>query len=875
MPQYQAPGVYVEEVERGAKPIEGVGTSTPGFIGETERGPEDPRLLTSYADYQRWFGGVVENRYLPQAVEGFFQNGGSRCYVGRVTPEVTETGAVTLPPVGSTAGHLAPVTEALDFGRQASDQMLERDVFVETREGRGDETITITGLEIRGDRREDFEVLTDIPPGGLRVEAGDPEPITIAFTHPDGASNGPNPTLDITVAGDSTADDGELAGTALADPLEDANNDGELGYTPGQIDFGEVTVGETAEATISFRNLGNSDITLGNPAVTMGGDTGHFAVPDQGTHDGASIAGGETRGVTVRAEPGEENDFAGTLSLEDDSGNASDNIKFDVTGVLTDEMLTAEGPVAAHNGTLTTATGPLDFGTFVVGNTRTRTVTVHNRGTIEATLDGLDSEAGDHEAFVIEELDAITNGGVVVPPGESTDLTVRAEPDDEDVDEATVKLNFTDAGGGTGTVDLAFTATVADSIIELEAIGPGYWAEGVAVSIADGSLYDPGENDFFRVIVRYWSDPDDRLAARAVLAEADPDMDETPDPDAEEVYDNLTTDPASSDHYGTTLDTNSPLVGFDEDESETGTRPANGTYWLEGDFPDNAVVADDYDGDAPNPEDRTGFAAFDQVDEITMVCVPDEHEYTNSLSGKVLTHCTNNGDRFAILQSQPSPPTPGNLRPTENSDFAAFYYPWLTVGHPETGRDQDVPPGGHVAGIYARTDQERGVHKAPANEQVRGIRELQKTVSKGDQETLNPRGVNCIRTFRGRGTRVWGARTTSSDPAWKYVNVRRLFLFVEESIEEGTQWVVFEPNDERLWARVRQTIRNFLTSVWQDGALMGTTPDEAFYVKCDRSTMTQNDIDNGRLICEIGIAAVKPAEFVVFRISQTTAGEEA
>lgn len=874
MPQYQAPGVYVEEVERGAKPIEGVGTSTPGFLGETERGPEDPRLITSYADYQRWYGGVVEGRYLPQAVEGFFQNGGSRCYVGRVTPEVTETGAVNLPPIGATAGHLAPVTDTLDFGRQAADHPVERDVLVETVEERGDETITITGLTIRGDRRNDFEVRTDIPPGGLRVEAGDPEPITVAFTHPDGASDGPNPTLDITVAGESTADDIELVGTALGDPLGDANNDDELGYTPGQVDFGTVTVGETAEATVTVQNLGSTDITLGSPAVNLGGETAPYGVPGQGDYDGITIASGETRDVAVRAEPGEVNEWSGTLAVEDDGGNATDDIQLDVAGVFTDEMLAAEGGTAANDHTLATASEPVDFGTFVAGNTRGRTVTIYNRGDVDVTIDSVVDFTGDTDAFVIEDRAVIENGGIGIQGGESAELTIRAEPDDVDEENASVTLGFPDGAGGTGEVSFDLTATVADSIIELNAIGPGDWAEGVAVSVADGSLYNPDTNDFFRVIVRYWSDPTDRVAARAVLADPDQDIDEAPDPDAEEVYDNRTTDPASSDHYGTTLDTNSALVGFDEDESEDGTRPANGTYWLDGDFPDNDVVADDFDGDAPNPEDRTGFAAFDQVDEISMVCIPDEHEYTNPLHGKVLTHCTNNGDRFAILQSPPSPPTPGDLRPTENSDFAAFYYPWLTVGNPETGRDQDVPPGGHVAGVYARTDQERGVHKAPANEQVRGIRGLQKTVSKGDQETLNPRGVNCIRTFRGRGTRVWGARTTSSDPAWKYVNVRRLFLFVEESIEEGTQWVVFEPNNERLWARVRQTIRNFLTSVWNDGALMGTTPEEAFYVKCDRSTMTQNDIDNGRLICEIGIAPVKPAEFVVFRISQTTAGGE-
>ena len=177
-----------------------------------------------------------------------------------------------------------------------------------------------------------------------------------------------------------------------------------------------------------------------------------------------------------------------------------------------------------------------------------------------------------------------------------------------------------------------------------------------------------------------------------------------------------------------------------------------------------------------------------------------------------------------------------------------------------------------MAGIYARTDIERGVHKAPANEVIRGAVDLEFPVPKGNQDILNPRGVNCARDFRsdGRGIRLWGARTMSSNGEWKYINVRRLFLYVEESIDEGTQWVVFEPNDEPLWARVRRSVTGFLRGVHRSGALMGTTEDEAFFVKCDRTTMTQDDIDNGRLICYIGIAPVKPAEFVIFRISQKT-----
>jgi uncharacterized protein len=203
------------------------------------------------------------------------------------------------------------------------------------------------------------------------------------------------------------------------------------------------------------------------------------------------------------------------------------------------------------------------------------------------------------------------------------------------------------------------------------------------------------------------------------------------------------------------------------------------------------------------------------------------------------------------------------------------------VSDPRTQDTLLVPPGGHVLGIYARTDIDRGVHKAPANEVVRGIvtqdlpgnlGPLEFKVTMEAQDILNPRGINVIRDFRAdrRGIRVWGARTLADDPQWRYVNVRRLFIFLEESLEKGTRWVVSEPNDKVTWARVRQSIATFLDSIWRMGALIGTTAEQAFFGGCDRSTMTQDDIDNGRLICQIGVAPVKPAEFVIFRISQKT-----
>jgi phage tail sheath protein FI/enoyl-CoA hydratase/carnithine racemase len=201
-----------------------------------------------------------------------------------------------------------------------------------------------------------------------------------------------------------------------------------------------------------------------------------------------------------------------------------------------------------------------------------------------------------------------------------------------------------------------------------------------------------------------------------------------------------------------------------------------------------------------------------------------------------------------------------------DSSYAAMYYPWVT-----TENSLQLPPSGFVCGILARVDSTRGVWRAPANETVTGALDLQAAIDTHGQERLSAQGINSIRSFPARGILLWGARTTSQDPEWKYVNVRRYFIYLEQSIYEGLQWVVFEPNGEPLWAAVRQTITNFLLNNWRSGGLMGTKAEEAFYVRCDRSTMTQNDIDNGRLIAEIGVAPVRPAEFVIIRIGLWTA----
>jgi phage tail sheath protein FI len=281
-------------------------------------------------------------------------------------------------------------------------------------------------------------------------------------------------------------------------------------------------------------------------------------------------------------------------------------------------------------------------------------------------------------------------------------------------------------------------------------------------------------------------------------------------------------------------------------------------------------------GSDNGPGTRTGLMALEEVDEVAVVCAPGQT--SPAVQEAVLSHCERLKDRFAILDSPEVIDRGGvdRLPKPRDSKYGAYYFPWLQVYDPVKKENVYVPPSGHMSGIYSRSDGERGVHKAPANEIVRGALGLKYSITKGEHDILNPKGINVIRDFskRGRGIRVWGARTLSSDPSWRYVNVRRLFIMVEESIDIGTQWVVFEPNDEKLWKRIERNITAYLRRVWLDGALFGRTPEEAFYVKCDAETNPPEVRDVGQCIIEIGMAPVKPAEFVIFRIGQWQGGSE-
>lgn len=288
-------------------------------------------------------------------------------------------------------------------------------------------------------------------------------------------------------------------------------------------------------------------------------------------------------------------------------------------------------------------------------------------------------------------------------------------------------------------------------------------------------------------------------------------------------------------------------------------------------------TADTYRG-TEDEDASSGLKSFESLEDISIIAAPgssrgNDAAKANGVHLELIKHCELMRYRVAVLDAGE-----GNqiaevkqLRAKLDSTRAALYYPWVRVYDPITETEVMQPPSGYVSGIYARNDIEFGVHKSPANEVIRNALGFELLINKAQQEVLNPDGINCLRYFENRGFRVWGARTISSDPEWKYLNVRRYFAYLERSIEKGTQWAVFENNGDVLWAKVRSTIEDFLFNEWKENRLFGLKPKEAYFVRCDRTTMTQNDIDNGRLICLIGVAPLRPAEFVIFRIGQKTA----
>jgi len=395
----------------------------------------------------------------------------------------------------------------------------------------------------------------------------------------------------------------------------------------------------------------------------------------------------------------------------------------------------------------------------------------------------------------------------------------------------------------------------------LRAVAPGAWGNRLFACIDDAVNGAPG----FRLRLAYYvseSSGDPRAWFDGAAG--------APTPSYAEEFDGLVLDVDLPDHFAARLAASSLARMRREPAAPVDAVPEYGMRRLQGGADGAPLAAADFVGDQSATE-LQGLAALATEDclDVSLLYAPGAPV---EVARRLVAHCDAVRHRIAILDGPAS--LPAGFEPRQEiaaSSRAALYAPWLVVADLAGGGGRrEVPPGGHVAGIYARTDATRGVHKPPVNQAIAGALGLTARIDAAQQEMLSQRGVNPLREFPGRGLRVWGARTLSADPEWKYVNVRRLFIYLERSIEEGTQWAVFEPNEEHTWARMRASIANFLRTVWRTGALLGRTEDEAFFVRCDRTTMTQNDLDNGRLICMVGAAAVRPAEFVIFRIGWRT-----
>lgn len=798
MPEYLAPGVYVEETSFRSKSIEGVSTSTTAFVGLARKGPvtgspgadtdpekaETPEILTSYVDFERVFGGFEDiavgggaRNYLAHAVNAFFSNGGSRLYVARVTG--SNTSSATSLTFAGTASFKARVPGQAGNGRIVLSL--------------GFSPITPNTWR-------------NLPAGSVVRAGGGPAPTAARLegsVKPRfAAANGD--TLAITVNGVAQPAI-EIKGV----PAQ-IKGSGVLGPTL-LIDDGNKTI------TVDVDGLAQK-ITLKTGVAVPRADVvadinqklaGGFAFLDT---DDRLVLATDTRGLAakIRIEPSALLGFPPADPPEarskDNAGAAADN---NVKNV--------------HHLDLADLKGLIESSKLAVSLT----------------------DAG---ALVLTTRDAV---------GEDAKILVAAGPLQE-----ALGLPTTEAKGGAGTAPTYQVKATATA--DFPALPPGTPVDLVSLAItafdADGHarLYDDLGLDHRhpRFVGKVLTDKPTRKteALEALFF----------------------------------LDGGAALDGAAWAEQLAGVLPP--FQRLEG-VPDSADrierkigLAGGSDGDAPTfLAFKKAFTVLERLDDISIVAAPGYSSFADAdaIEQELIIHVEKRRSyRIGVLDSRQGHAI-GEVRGTKakiDSKYAALYYPWVVVANPlwrqgdaSIPREIAVPPSGFVCGIYARNDVERGVFKTPANEVVRGALRFETDVNFAQQEVLNPLGVNCLRFFPGRGYRVWGGRTTTSDPEWKYVSVRRYFNYLERSIDVGTQWAVFEPNGERLWANVKETISSFLYNEWRSGALLGTDPKEAFFVRCDRSTMDQNDLDNGRLVCLIGVAVVKPAEFVIFRIGQKTA----
>ena len=799
MPEYLAPGVYVEETSFRAKSVEGVSTSTTAFVGPTRRGPvahsfsnpgdetlipQTPELITNFGDFQRIYGSFddleIGTNYLALSVRAFFDNGGSRLYVARVYAGSAETACARSADLGSAIRFIARTPGACGRGK-----ITIIPHFTDITKRSMDRAPEGTTLRIGGKRAARAAELTGTT--------------TAPFVLPrDGRLlvrlNSATTDTEIDLSGNPAV----VTGTkSLAANVTLASDNRVLTVELDKVTQ-QITLPEGPTTRESLVDIINSQLVGGfaalspGGALTIGSDVQGFAshVVVKGSGAGASL------GFEVSAAA-------------------------DGSGTLPNVRCVSVADLAACLAADSNLEGQLIASTDLSGHL------------VLSTL----AQGADAKIALSSDKDTVTVNGL---------------------------LGFSDTASATGTAGANVAFYVKQGT---------QWLDATGTALAIGAKADSEPPS---------SEGSEFVTVRVVATDAD---------GITKSYEELGLAPKHPRFIGTILQSN-PSRRSDQLENVFAI-----------DIPKNATSAqiraaliptgtvheitlNDGGTGATEPQQvhyAAALRALAQIDDISIVAAPGESMYPEhqGIQAALINHCERRrAYRIAVLDTKRDIiiSEAQAERSRIDSTYAALYYPWVIVNNPLARPGDDsvpkeiaLPPSGFVCGIYVRTDVNRGVFKAPANEIVRGALRYDTDVNFAQQEVLNPLGVNCLRFFPGRGNRVWGARTVTSDPEWKYVNVRRYFNYLERSIDVGTQWAVFEPNGERLWANIRETISSFLVSEWRSGALLGSSPKEAFFVRCDRSTMDQNDLDNGRLICLIGVAVVKPAEFVIFRIGQKTA----
>jgi phage tail sheath protein FI len=831
MPEYLAPGVYVEETSFRAKSIEGVGTSTTAFVGPTRKGPlattrrdangnlpAAPELLTSFGDFVRIFGGLEDlvldgepvTNYLAHGVLNYFNEGGVRLYVARVANTAS---AASLTLAGGEGANDRVIVRARFPGRGGNGRIVLREILSPATgsaiQDASDGTVLRAKLaELRSSRRGPYALANG---SALQFNDGTTD-VAVTFQA-------------LAVAVRSTA--------AVADPVAIAAPANRLTVRlDGEdqaitVPAGDYTRPQLLEAlnsrlrgvTASFAAAGQTHAAPAGPAV-----------------GNELVLTTSRRGHAVRLQ------VTGPLGpIAFPAGEAA-NAQADDTNAIADLDAVSVAEIAAILGALDAnnpAEGPIITAREVGGRL------VINAGPRD----------GDAALVTL----SVTGGG---PPSALPALGLADGATDRGIRGVTAQA-FTrtgdqwlgDDGVSTLTVGGEDDANVAGEFLSIAVVAED--ADGESV-VYDETTLSPGSRRYIGDILG--RDPSSRAEALQNLYWLDVGEDVTAFALLEALF----------------TASGQVTVEGSEESGRTATLSLADAGGTDGGVPD--VLDDQTEGSY-----AAALAQLRGVEDISIIAAPGHSAYGTyrNVQGALISHVEQaRAYRIAVLDTPPNQ-IPGEARDERarlDSTRAALYYPWVVVANPlaRPGRDDiakelPLPPSAFLCGIYARNDVEQGVAKAPANEVVRGALRFESDINFAQNQLLNPLGVNCLRFFPGRGYRVWGARTISSDPEWKYVNVRRYFLYLEASIDRGTQWAVFENNGPRLWANVRETIESFLYNEWISGNLLGSTPKEAYFVRCDRSTMTQNDLDNGRLICLIGIAVLKPAEFVIFRIGQKTA----